>query len=111
MGVRELVCCFQPVLLSNGDGFIDAVSCHAGQASLLNQTVGFPVALSPYAPHPSTRPRGLMFSWHIGDRRRRTLCWEVIRRLPECYLTCGLDQEDGCLSFHSLKSNVCFAFE
>lgn len=36
-GVRELVCCFQPVLLSNGDGFVDAVSCHAGQASLLNQ--------------------------------------------------------------------------
>lgn len=51
MGVRELVCCFQPVLLSNSDGSFCAVSCHAGQASLLNQIVGFPVALSPYAPH------------------------------------------------------------
>lgn len=108
MGARELVCCLQPVLLSNGDGFIDAVSCHAGQATLLNQTVGFPVALSPYAPHPSTRPKDLMFSWHIGDRR--TLCLEVRRRLPEWYLTCGLDQE-GCLPFLSLKSNICLAFE
>lgn len=61
MGVRELVCCFQPVLLSNDDGFIDAVSCHAGQASLLNQTVGFPVALSPYTPHPSARSEDLIF--------------------------------------------------
>lgn len=109
LDVRQVVCCFQPVLLSNGDGLIDGVSCQDGQASLLNQTVGFSVALSPYAAHLSAFPKDLMFSWHIGDRPRRTLCCEVIRRLPEWHLTGELSQEDRCLDFP--KKCICLALE
>lgn len=40
MGVREVVCCFQLVLLSNSGDLNGTVSCQAGQANLLDQTVG-----------------------------------------------------------------------
>lgn len=41
LDVRGVVCCSQPVLLSNSYGLDGTVSCQAGQSSLLNQTAGF----------------------------------------------------------------------
>jgi hypothetical protein len=39
-GVRGVVCYSRPVVLSNSNGLDGVVSCQAGQASLLNRTVG-----------------------------------------------------------------------